>query len=456
MFDAGQMRKKEDRTRAVEARIAELQGVINAAHGELVDIAAAIIDEDLGMGTGVHTPALYLAWKAGISSGRANDIVRLAKRRDELPTCIAALAAGTITVDQAAEIARRVPAAFEQDATVVGKQMTVRQLRRTLPHYGHEADADPDDPDTKPKPKDQERSAAMGFDERGWWLRARLPEDEGAVVAAAIKGMRDDLYRQKTAELPDGERPDVSSADGLLCAAEAALRAGEAAHPGTDRYLVHLHLEQGPNDDEPGVLTRHLGTRLPEWLRKQVLCDCAVRGVAERGGVPVAVGRKTRTISSRLRRLIEHRDGGCAVPGCSATAGLEIHHIVHWEDDGTTDPHNLVALCRHHHRQHHIEILGIEGNANLAFGQPGALTFRDQFGRIMAPSGATPASVAAELLEAATERGIEAEDYPPPIGERVSAWGFHLNRRQRTAPSRPNQWAGTTDPTRAGPQAAPA
>ncbi|HOS92812.1 MAG TPA: hypothetical protein PLQ54_05835, partial [Armatimonadota bacterium] len=46
--------------------------------------------------------------------------VRLATRRGELPTCVAALADGWLTLDQAAEIARHVPAAFDADGNTLG------------------------------------------------------------------------------------------------------------------------------------------------------------------------------------------------------------------------------------------------------------------------------------------------------------------------------------------------
>ena len=442
----------EARTREVEARIAELQGIINAAHGELVTIAAEVIDTGLGLGTGVHTPALYLAWKAGISTARAHDLVRLAKRRDELPTCVAALADGSLTLDQAAEIARHVPAEFEADATAVGKLMTVRQLRTTLPNYAYHADkpkpgpdpaggpaggpADDPQPKAKPEPITPERFVSMGTDERGWWMRACLPEDEGAVVQAAIEAMRDDLFRQRTALLPKGESASVNAADGLVCAAEAALRAGEAAHPGTDRYQVHLHLEQGPNPAEGPILRRHLGARLPSWLHQLLLCDCSLRGVTEQHGTPLNVGRKTRIISRRTRRLIEHRDGGCAVPGCQATRGLEIHHIIHWEDLGPTDTWNLVALCHHHHRQHHLGTLGIAGNADLPRTEDGALTFSDRFGRTLESSGQpTPVRPGTAVRDAAQERDIPTQPYEPPLGERLSRRDFHLN--SRPAPTEP-------------------
>lgn len=453
MFDADpKALEHAARTKAVEARIAELMGVINSAHGELVSIAGAVVDEKLGLGPGVHSPAMYLAWKAGLSPSRAQDIVRLAKRRAELPTCTAALEAGSLTLDQAAEIARHVPAAYEADATETGQLMTVRQLRRTLPRFGF-VDDEASKPPERPKPQEEAREVSMGVDEKSWWLHARLPADEGAIVEQAIKAMRDDVFRQRSATIPSGETAHATSADGLVCAAEAALRAGEAQHPGTDRYLVHAHLEEDAGAPGKGMLSLHLGPRLPASLQALLLCDAKTRLVIQRDGVPLNVGRTTRVIGRRMRRLIEHRDGGCAVPGCGATTGLDIHHIVHWEDFGPTDTQNLVALCRRHHRMHHLGALGVAGDADLPRPGEGALTFTDRFGREMDSCG-RPIPIRPKhdcSRAAATDRGVITPTYVPPLNERLDTSGFHLNFRD-PRPPRPNLWVDSP-PSDAGPDA---
>lgn len=440
MFDpVPQLAERTARAQAVQARLAELQGIINAAEGEMAAVVAGAIADDVCSGPGVETPAKFLAWRTGVSSTRARNIVALAERLDEVPTCAAAVRAGALTLDQAALIARHVPTSHEASATEVAKCMTVRQLRRALPKYGYEPPrpkddaADPDAP--PPPPPEPERWVSSGEDERGWWMKIRLSVDEGAVVDRGMAAMREDLFRAASQRLPNGRTPEISDADALVCMAEAALRAGEAAHPGSDRYLVHLHLEESPDGSTPSVLSQHLGARLPEHVHRLLLCDCSLRGVRERHGSPVDVGRKTRVISRRLRRLIEHRDGGCKVPGCGNTRGLDIHHIQHWEDLGPTDTHNLVALCRRHHRLHHSGHLGIEGNADLPSDAAGALAFTDQSGHLIPPS-AEPVMVDPEVdvAKVAAERdAAPTEAFSPPTGERLRWQDFYL---QPAAPPR--------------------
>ncbi|MFN2504352.1 MAG: HNH endonuclease [Acidimicrobiales bacterium] len=51
-----------------------------------------------------------------------------------------------------------------------------------------------------------------------------------------------------------------------------------------------------------------------------------------------------------------------------------MHHLRHWEDGGTTDTENLLALCAHHHRLHHRGGLGMAGNAD----DPDGIVFTDE------------------------------------------------------------------------------
>jgi hypothetical protein len=283
----------------------------------------------------------------------------------------------------------------------------------------------------------------------------------------------------------------VYAADALVAMAETALRAGEAARPGTDRYLVHAHLEAGPDGVQ---LMTHLGIVLPEGQRRHLLCDARLRATFHGDdGAAVSTGRATRAISRRLRRAVEHRDGGCCtVPGCGRTTGLEIHHIWHWEDGGPTDTSNLITLCAYHHTRHHQGNIAITGNADLPRHEPPGVVFTDRWGRPLdpvgqptapepAPAGTDPSE---QTPKAAHAAGITPHRYQPPTGERLDRSGFHLQEQpphpktgpapddpppddppppEASTPRRPPRTLGgpsgpdtrtSSDPTRAGPDAA--
>ena len=105
-----------------------------------------------------------MAWRAGVSPERAGDIVRLAERAGELPHTMAALDAGELSLDQAAEVARYVPARYDESAARVAQCCTVKQLRQALPWY---RDPEPDKPDTDDGPTEVRGHVSTGYDERG-------------------------------------------------------------------------------------------------------------------------------------------------------------------------------------------------------------------------------------------------------------------------------------------------
>ncbi|MFP5487581.1 MAG: HNH endonuclease signature motif containing protein [Acidimicrobiia bacterium] len=112
-------------------------------------------------------------------------------------------------------------------------------------------------------------------------------------------------------------------------------------------------------------------------VRDRILCDGTIAPVWHRDGVPFSVGRAQHVVPDRTRRIVEQRDRGCRVPGCTCDRFVEIHHIVHWNQGGPTDTWNLVSLCPKHHRLHHQGQLGITGDADLFDG----LVFTDADGR---------------------------------------------------------------------------
>lgn len=164
----------------------------------------------------------------------------------------------------------------------------------------------------------------------------------------------------------------VGWADALIAMADRSLGAASRPHRG---HLVLLHVGTEPHADVGGHL--HLGPGLSDGLRRFLSCDVRVRPVLEAGGLPASVGRAFRTVPDRTRMVIEERDRGCPVPGCERTRWLHVHHVQHWEDGGTSDTPNLIALCHRHHRLHHLGRLGISRNAD----DPDGMAFTDERGR---------------------------------------------------------------------------
>ncbi|BCN70748.1 HNH endonuclease [Prescottella equi] len=141
------------------------------------------------------------------------------------------------------------------------------------------------------------------------------------------------------APIEGGERPHLS-----LHVNAADLARSEAAHEwvkpdgGSDLF-----------GDTDIARMPHMGP-LSIATGRRLACDCHLTPIVMDDGVPLNLGRTSRTVSKKQRRALIARDHGCAFPGCgTAPAHCEGHHVKHWADGGPTDLDNLVLLCRYHH-----------------------------------------------------------------------------------------------------------
>ena len=103
------------------------------------------------------------------------------------------------------------------------------------------------------------------------------------------------------------------------------------------------------------VLDEAGGIHVSAETARRMACAAATVSMHHgRGGEVLDVGRRTRTISPALRRVLAARDRQCRFPGCG-NLRCDAHHIEHWADGGRTALDNLVLLCRRHHRAVHEE-----------------------------------------------------------------------------------------------------
>ena len=381
---------------AFEAAVASAAGVRKAADAALVDLVVTALAEGWWEGWRVHTPVQWLMWQAGVSRSTARTIVRLARRAAELPTVMATFRAGGLSLDQAATVARYVPAAYEASVCELAVNATVTQIVTATRQYGFDVDVIDRDASDRPGPS---RSVSFGTDESDQWRASiRLPVDEGLVVEAAFKASRDRLHEDQRAAAKERAEAEgrstegtdaelgvgrVSWADALVGMAHSTLSHTAAGAEVSSRPGVLVHLKAPLDDAEAWRAEMHMGPALPPAMRRYLTCDCDITAVWHREGRPVQVGRSQRIVPRRVRRLVEHRDGGCRVPGCDSTVWIQVHHIVHWEDHGDTITENLICLCAHHHRMHHQGLLGITGDADL----PAGVTFTTATGLVLRPAG---------------------------------------------------------------------
>ncbi|BCN80878.1 HNH endonuclease signature motif containing protein [Prescottella equi] len=145
------------------------------------------------------------------------------------------------------------------------------------------------------------------------------------------------------APIEGGERPHLS-----LHVNASDLARSESAHEWT-------HPNEGSDlfGDKDIARMPHMGP-LSIATARRLACDCHLTPIVMDDGVPLNLGRTSRTVSKKQRRALIARDHGCAFPGCGTPpAHCEGHHVKHWADGGPTDLDNLVLLCRYHHQLLH-------------------------------------------------------------------------------------------------------
>lgn len=167
--------------------------------------------------------------------------------------------------------------------------------------------------------------------------------------------------------------------------AESFLENGPSTGTRADKtqVVVHTRVDSGGARDS----SIEDGPHLPAETADRLACDTNVVEIEERAdGTPLNLGRRTRRITSALRRVLEARDGVCQFPGCDSTK-LEAHHRKHWLDGGVTSLGNLVSLCKFHHCFVHNNQWSIEMRSD------GTFVVRDETGRAYPDPLPSPGSV---------------------------------------------------------------
>jgi hypothetical protein len=225
----------------------------------------------------------------------------------------------------------------------------------------------------------QSRSVSFRYDDDGSLiLKCRLPAEAGALVMKALELATEKLPAdaRPASDVPAGtpvERVPFSMrrADALALVVESFVAHEVLECHGTDRHQIVVHVaEETLRERTAGCCEFEHGPSIAAETARRFACDASIVNLVENeDGEPLNLGRKTRTISAPLRRLLNARDKGCRFPGCANSHYIDAHHVVHWANGGETRPSNLVSLCRFHHRAVH------EGGIRIEILDDGALRF---------------------------------------------------------------------------------
>jgi hypothetical protein len=394
-------------------------GQINLATASLVGTIRELLDNEGYVGPGITSIEHWLTWKGGLSHRRAENLVRIARRIDELPACWALFETGRLTEEAMVRIARRVPAGRDAEVASWAPGFLYSQLTRALASC-----PELPDPDPRPKPHNDQRHKHFTHhqDDDGWIKGSFcLPPEEATVISLGLHTARDAEFRDRK-DLPDDAdvegqpRSVVSWADAFVRmgaeATDALDKNLQRSKRAGDRHQVVLHHDIDPDGTlGPGQL--HLGPLVPDTVARYLSCDASVIVAMYMDGKLIGITPTVREPSRALRRAIERRDQGCTHPLCNQRRWVQVHHLIHWEDGGPTIPANLICLCPQHHREYHRGDYGIEGNP-----EDGTLRFHDTWGHTIGPPDHGPP---------VAQRPDEPGPFTPPYGERLDTTQFTWN-----------------------------
>jgi len=352
------------------SEICTLAGHINAANHRLLVLIAEFDRRNGWSDSATQSCAHWLNWKCGIAMGAAREKVRVARALENLPKVCAAMECGKLSYSKAREITRVAQPETEDYLLMIAEHGTAQHVEKLVRAYRRCQEAEELSREAR---QQQSRRVSFRYDDDGSLiLNCRLPAEAGARVMKAL-----DLALEELPPVPDvpaGTSPvpfSARRADALALVAESFLAHGVIEAAGGDRHQIVVHVAaETLRDRTAGCCEFEHGPSMAAETARRLACDASIVALIENDdGEPLNVGRKTRTISAPLRRVLNARDKGCRFPGCANTRYMDAHHIEHWANGGETKPGNLVSLCRFHHHAIH------EGGIRIEKLDDGALRF---------------------------------------------------------------------------------
>ena len=369
---------------SVERELTALMGHLNAGNYRFLVLLAEFERRAGHVGIGLASCAHWLSWRCGIGLVAAREKVRVARALEGLPRVADAMRRGVLSYCKVRALTRIATADNEEMLLSIAEAGTVSHVEKLVRLYRRLSRREELD-HAKERFAERYLQCYVGAD-GDVVINGRLSAEQGAAFMKALDAATDvmrEVARDSGESLsaPDAARNAYTAcrADALGLIAECFLTHGTTDVAGPDRQLVTIHVEEAVLREKAaeGRCELEEQTSVHPATARRLACDASLVEITENAaGEPLKLGRKSRTVSTALRRALAARDRGCRFPGCTNRRFLDAHHIEHWVDGGRTDLDNLVLLCRRHHRFLH------EYGYSIAR-KDGALEFRRADGRLV-------------------------------------------------------------------------
>jgi len=350
--------------------VIERTGALMVARNRLDAVLARTVREgELTQASEHDGKATMASWLRGHHRLSPREIGRLVgngRALEQLPALAAMAAAGGVSADAVNTIAPVASdvnlaraaaqgvdvAAIDAALTEAAMTSSHADLRQAVGHYL--ARLDPDG--TEPDPTEQRSLSFTKHADGSVSFHGTLDAVGGEKVQTAVESIQ-----QASRPAGDIRSRSQQQADALVQLADNALASGglPTLRGHKPHVVVTIDLEDLVDTTTgagAGAGRTGFGGIISAAKARWLACDGNVtRIVIGPEGQPLDLGRTKRLFPPHLRRAVEVRDRHCVFTGCDApTHWCDVHHLIHWIDDGDTSLENSALLCeRHHTKVHH-------------------------------------------------------------------------------------------------------
>jgi hypothetical protein len=334
----------------LDRAIVTLATRINAETYELL-VLVRQFDERAGwLKWGLGNCAEWLHYRCDLSMNASREKVRVAHALKTLPSIAAAFASGKLSYSKVRAMTRVAGIHNEDELLSYASKTTTANIEERCRELKC---GRPDSLDSAQRAFANRSLRVSRNAERGMMtITLELPIETGDLVEKALDRARDDSRQAGPRSVSKVEFVDTSwsarQADAMVSMASAYLSGKNTQHNPSDDYLVTVHVDQSALVNGKGR------SSLPIESVKRLCCDGQAVVIGEdENGLPLNIGRKTRTVPTGIKRALVARDKRCAFPGCHHERFVDAHHIEHWSAGGETSLDNLMLLCSQHHKLVH-------------------------------------------------------------------------------------------------------
>ena len=387
--------------------------VLSATLGAMMAVVGELDRREAWRAEGATSSGAWLTQRLGVAEGTGRSWSQVAEKLWDMPHLAQGLRVGALSFDKVrAAVELATP---ETDASVLrqAEECTVRQLTEL-------ARAKRGTNDEQAEARFEYRY--LRFNDARRVMTAQFTEDAYAEVRAAVTERArlfpsdgETRYDQRRADalvdicrvIPGGAPSKNKDADGPRATSDSGSdsESGSRSDSGSGSRSGSKTASADQNDNggrvrplrtprsnffvvvhadltflrggSGGAEVERLGLLSREAIRRISCASTATLAVDDAFGHTMFEGRAKRFATEPQRREIQRRDRRCRFPGCANNNFTDVHHVVHWIDQGPTDLPNLVTLCDHHHHRVHEGKWSVTGNAN------GILRFVGPTGRAM-------------------------------------------------------------------------